>query len=66
MNKNDPRLKNLIPYTTDREESCTAQVTIRIPPSVKAKLKHARNWHEKVRILLKQIADDTEPPDSAA
>ncbi len=39
MRKDDPRLKNLKPYTTDRKESCTAQLNLRVPPSLSAKIK---------------------------
>ena len=57
MDKNDPRLKNLKPFTTDREESCTAQINVRIPPSLKAKLKNVDNWQEDVRQYLQKIVD---------
>ena len=52
MKKNDPRLKNLKHFTTDREESCTAQISVRIPPSLKAKLQKKDNWQEFVRQTL--------------
>ncbi len=52
MRKNDPRLKNLKPYTTDRQESCTAQLNLRVPPSLIAKIKAKDNWQEFVRQTL--------------
>ena len=52
MRKNDPRLKNLKPYTTDRKESCTAQLNLRVPPSLIAKIKEKDNWQEFVRQTL--------------
>ncbi len=36
-------------FTTDRKESCTAKMTLRLPPSQYAKLKEIDNWQEKVR-----------------
>ena len=57
MDKNDPRLKNLKPFTTDRKESCTAQINVRIPPSQKAKLKHVEGWQEEVRKLIDELTD---------
>ncbi len=52
MRKDDPRLKNLKPYTTDRKESCTAQLNLRVPPSLSAKIKERENWQEFVRQTL--------------
>ena len=52
MRKNDPRLQNLKPYTTDRKESCTAQLNLRVPPSLIAKIKEKDNWQEFVRQTL--------------
>lgn len=57
MDKNDPRLKNLKPFTTDRKESCTAQINVRITPSLKAKLKNVDNWQELVRETLEKAAE---------
>ncbi len=57
MDKNDPRLKNLKPFTTDRKEACTAQINVRIPPSLKAKLKDVDNWQEGVREYLQKIVE---------
>ena len=48
-NKNPPK-ENF--FTTDREESCTAHISLRIPPSLKAKLKEKENWQEFVRQTL--------------
>ena len=45
-NKNPPK-ENF--FTTDRDESCTAHISLRVPPSLKAKLKEKENWQEFVR-----------------
>ena len=45
-------VENLKSFTTDRPESCTAQISIRIPPSLKAELKNLDNWQEDVRNFL--------------
>ena len=50
-------VKTLIPYTTDRAEACTAQIALRIPPSLKAKLKNIDNWQEQTRKYLEKIAE---------
>ena len=39
-------------YKTNRPESCTAQINVRIPPSLKAELKNLDNWQELVRQTL--------------
>ncbi len=39
-------------YKTDRSEPCTAQISVRIPPSLKAELKNLDNWQEDVRVFL--------------
>ncbi|MDJ0634277.1 MAG: hypothetical protein QNJ34_13900 [Xenococcaceae cyanobacterium MO_188.B29] len=44
-------------FKTDREEPCTAQVAIRIPPSLKSRLKNIDNWQEQARQALEKIAD---------
>ncbi len=49
MANKHPKLENLKPFTTDKEESCTAQMNIRVPPSLLAKLKKKENWQEFVR-----------------
>ncbi|MDJ0531659.1 MAG: hypothetical protein QNJ70_04040 [Xenococcaceae cyanobacterium MO_207.B15] len=43
-------------FKTDRPEACTAQISIRIPPSLKAKLKDIDNWQELVRQTLEEAA----------
>ena len=53
-NKNPPK-ENF--FTTDREESCTAHISLRIPPSLKAKLKEKENWQEFVRETLQKALD---------
>ena len=52
MRKDDPRLKNLKPFTTDRKESCTVQMNVKMPPSLIAKIKEKDNWQEFVRQTL--------------
>ena len=47
-------------YTTDREESCTAKMTLRLPPSHYAKLKKIDNWQEKVRTAIASIVESEE------
>ncbi len=44
-------------YSTDREESCTAHLSLRIPPSQKAKLKQVEGWQEEVRKLIEELTD---------
>ena len=39
-------------FTTDRAEPCTAHLSLRIPPSLKANLKEIDNWQEFVRKTL--------------
>ena len=53
-NKNPPK-ENF--FTTDRSEPCTAQISVRIPPSLKAKLKNVDNWQEIVRKTLEEISE---------
>ena len=36
-------------FKTNRAESCTAQISLRIPPSLKAELTQKENWQELVR-----------------
>ncbi len=57
-NKN-PKTSHLKPYhyKTDREESCTAKVTVRIAPSVKEKLQQVEGWQEEVRKFLDKIVE---------
>ncbi len=49
-NKN-PRTDQISAYAfkTEREESCTASLNVRVPPSLLAKLKKKDNWQEFVR-----------------
>ena len=44
-------------FKTTREEPCTAQISIRIPPSLKAQLKNVDNWQEEVRECLQKMVD---------
>ncbi len=41
-------------FTTDKPEACTAQISVRIPPSLKAELKQLPNWQEEVRNFLQE------------
>ncbi len=41
-------------FKTDKPEACTAQISVRIPPSLKAELKQLDNWQELVRNTLKE------------
>ena len=51
-----PRLENLKPFKTDREESCTAQMNVKVPASLLAKLKKREHWQEFVgQTLLEKL-----------
>ncbi len=57
-------------FSTDREEPCTAKMTLRLPPSQYAKLKKIDNWQEKVRgaiasLVKSENLDAQEEPDQA-
>lgn len=39
-------------FKTDRKESCTAQLNLRVPPSLLEKIKEQENWQEFVRNAL--------------
>jgi hypothetical protein len=41
-------------WKTEREESCTAKLTLRLPPSQYEKLKQFPNWQEKVREAIEE------------
>ncbi len=57
MEKNDPRLKNLKPYTTDREEPLREKLQLRIPLSMKQKLEAKDNWQEFVREAVQKALE---------
>ena len=44
-------------FTTERTEPCTAQISVRISPSLKAKLKNVDNWQELVRETLEKAVE---------
>lgn len=44
-------------YATDREEPCTAKMTLRLPPSQYAKLQEIDNWQEKTRRAIAQLLE---------
>ena len=50
----NPEKAKATQFTTDRPESCTAKITVRIPPSLKEELKNLDNWQEKVRQFLQE------------
>jgi hypothetical protein len=50
-------------FSTDREEPCSAKLTLRIPPSQYEKLKQIPNWQDKTR---EAIADLLEQLDSSS
>ncbi len=52
-NKN-PKIDQIKAYTftTERKESCTVQLNLRVPPSLSAKIKERDNWQEFVRQTL--------------
>ncbi len=52
MANKHPKLENLKPFKTDREESCTAQMNVKVPPSLLAQLKKREHWQEFVRQTL--------------
>ena len=57
-NKN-PRIDQIEAYTfkTKRKESCTAQLNLRVPPSLSARIKQKENWQEFVRQTLQKALD---------
>ncbi len=44
-------------FKTDREEPCTEQIALRIPPSLKAKLKKQDGWQEQTRQYLLKLVE---------
>ncbi len=44
-------------FKTDRAEPYTAQISLRIAPSVKEKLQQVEGWQEEVRKLLDKIVE---------
>ena len=63
MSNKAPRTDHIEKYqfTTERQESCTAHLSLRITPSLKAKLKKVDNWQEEVRKTLENLVQ----PESA-
>ena len=47
-------------FKTDREESCTAHLSLRITPSQKAKLKNIDGWQEEARQFLDLLIERQE------
>ena len=52
MANHNPPVENF--FTTDRPESCTAKLSVRVPPSLLGELKSLENWQEFVRTTLKE------------
>lgn len=65
MRKDDPRLKNLRPFTTDRKEPLVEKLQVRIPTSMKEKLQAEENWQELVRQAIAKALEEREQLKSA-
>ena len=67
MDKSTSRADRIKEYqfTTDRPESCTAHLSLRITPSLKAKLKEQENWQELVRQAIAKALEEREELKSA-
>jgi hypothetical protein len=48
-------------FSTDRAESLTEKLTIRIPPSMMTALKQRENWQELVRNAIAQALQQENP-----
>lgn len=44
-------------FKTERKEPCTAQISVRVTPSLKEKLKNVDNWQELVREALEKAVN---------
>ena len=44
-------------FKTSRKEACTAQLNLRVPPSLIAKIKEQENWQEFVRQTLQKALE---------
>lgn len=44
-------------FRTSRKESCTAQMNLKMPPSLLEKIKQQKNWQETVRDILAKEFD---------
>jgi hypothetical protein len=51
-------------FSTDRDEPCTAKLTLRLLSSQYAKLKKIDNWQEKVRGVITSFLQELEHPDN--
>ncbi len=45
-------------FKTNRPESCIATLTIKVPPTLKEKLKGIDNWHEDTRQFLSNLVEE--------
>ncbi|AVQ73798.1 hypothetical protein MTo_01495 [Microcystis aeruginosa NIES-1211] len=50
-------------FSTEREEPCSAKLTLRLPPSQYAKLKEIDNWQEKVRGVIASLVEQESETD---
>ena len=54
--KGNPNIKDY-GFKTDREESLTAKLSVRITPSMLARLKKKDNWQELVRQAIAEMLE---------
>jgi hypothetical protein len=47
-------------YSTDRDEPCTAKLTLRLAPSQYEKLKQLPDWQEKVRNAIAALNSEAQ------
>jgi hypothetical protein len=55
----NPHLKSH-QFSTNKEESCTAKLTLRLPPSEYEKLKKLPNWQEKLRCAIATLNEQVQ------
>ncbi len=53
-------------FSTDREEPLKEQISIRVSASLKKKVKNTKNWQEKLRKAMVQIAEEAEAEEAEA
>ena len=47
-------------FSTDRDESCSAKLTLRLQPSQYEKLKKLPEWQEKTREAIANLLEETQ------
>jgi hypothetical protein len=47
-------------FSTDKDEPCTAKLTLRLPPSQYEKLQTLPNWQEKVREAIAALNSEAQ------